>query len=107
MNSIVFMSSVISNCGGGGGDVEGFLTMILTMLIVGIILYVFGILANILHIKFSNGFAYTPICWHDIKPGELNNNILGWVGGLFGFSFMGVAVIMGLVAGIYWFIVTL
>ena len=76
------------------------IVMLLTLLIIGVILYLFGIFANILHIKISNGFAYTPICWHDIKPGELSNPMLGWIGGLFGFAFMGVAVIMGLVTGV-------
>lgn len=99
MNSVVFMPRIIPHC--GGGDVTGFLTMILTFFIVGIILYLLGILVNILKIKFSNGFAYTPICWHDIKPGDLDNPILGWICGLFGFAFIGTAVIMGLVAGIY------
>lgn len=74
---------------------------------VGVILYVLGIFANILHIKISNEFAYTPICWHDIKPGELNNPMLGWICGLFGFAFIGVAVIMGLVAGVHWIIINL
>lgn len=81
--------------------------MILTLLIVGVILYLFGIFANILHIKISNGFAYTPICWHDIKPGELSNPMLGWIGGLFGFAFMGVAVIMGLCSGVGLLIISL
>ena len=107
MNSIVFMPSIMPNCGGGCSDVEGFLTMILTLLIVGIILYVFGIFVNILHIKISNGFSYTPISWHDIKPGELSNTVLGWTCGIFGFAFIGTAVIIGLVAGVYWIIVTL
>ena len=106
MNSIIFMPSIIPNCGSGGDTVE-FLTMLLTFFVTGVILYVFGILANILHIKFSNGFAYTPICWHDIKPGELDNTMLGWMCGLFGFAFIGTAVIMGLAAGVYWIIVTL
>lgn len=106
MNSVIFMPSVMPNCG-GGGDVEGFLVMLLTLLIVGIILYILGILANILHIKFSNGFGYTPMSWHDIKPGELSNSMLGWMGGLFGFAFIGAAVLIGLVAGVYWVIVTL
>jgi hypothetical protein len=107
MKSIVFMPSIMPHCGGGSGDIAGFLTMLLTLLIVGVILYVFGIFANILHIKISNGFAYTPICWHDIKPGELSNPVLGWIGGIFGFAFIGVAVIMGLVAGVYWIIISL
>ena len=106
MNSIIFMPSIIPNCG-GGGDTAEFLTMLLTFFVTGVILYLFGIFANILHIKFSNGFAYTSICWHDIKPGELDNTMLGWMCGLFGFSFIGTAVIMGLAAGVYWIIVTL
>ena len=81
--------------------------MLLTLLIVGVILYLFGIFANILHIKISNGFAYTPICWYDIKPGELSNTILGWIGGLFGFAFMGVAVIIGLCSGVGLLIISL
>ena len=58
MNSIVFIPSIMPNCGGGSGDIAGFLTMLLTLLIVGVILYLFGIFANILHIKISNGFSY-------------------------------------------------
>lgn len=107
MNSIVFIPSIMSNCGGGCSDVEGFLVMLLTFFSAGVILYLFGIFANILHIKISNGFAYTPICWHDIKPGELDNSMLGWLGGLFGFAFIGAAVLIGLVAGVYWVIITL
>ena len=107
MNSIIFMPNIMPKCGGGSGDVEGFLVMILTLFIVGIILYLFGIFANILKIKFSNGFAYTPICWHDIKPGELSNTMLGWMGGLFGFAFIGAAVLIGLISGIYLVVVTL
>ena len=100
-------SMFTTHTGGSGSDTEGFLVMILTLLIVGVILYVFGIFANILHIKISNGFSYTPISWHDIKPGELNNSVLGWTGGIFGFAFIGAAVIIGLVAGVYYCIVSL
>lgn len=107
MNSIIFMPSFMPNCGGGGSDVEGFLVMLLTLFISGVILYLIGIFANILHIKFSNGFAYTPICWHDIKPGELHNTILGWLGGLLGFAFIGAASIIGLVSGVYFIIMSL
>lgn len=107
MNSIVFMPSIMPNCGGGSGDVEGFLIMLLTFFIAGVLLYLFGIFANILHIKISNGFSYTPISWHDIKPGELNNSMLGWIGGLFGFAFIGAAVLIGLVVGVYWIIIML
>ena len=106
MNSIVFMPSVMPNCGGGNGDIAGFLTMLLTLLIVGVILYLFGIFANILHIKISNGFSYTPMSWHDIKPTE-DNSFLGFFGGFFGFAFIGAAVLIGLVAGVYWIIIML
>lgn len=95
MNSIIFMPSIIPNCG-GGGDTAEFLAMLLTFFVTGVILYVFGIFANILHIKFSNGFGYTPMSWHDIKPGELDNTMLGWMCGLFGITFVGASVLIGL-----------
>lgn len=107
MNTITFMPMPIPHCGGGGDDIAGFLAMILTFFIVGIILYLVGIFANILKIKFSNGFAYTPICWHDVKPGEIDNSILGWLGGVFGFAFVGASLLIGLVGGIYYLIITL
>ena len=100
-------SMFTTHTGGSGSDTEGFLVMILTLFVTGVILYVFGIFVNILHIKISNGFSYTPISWHDIKPGELSNTVLGWTCGIFGFAFIGTAVIIGLVAGVYWIIVTL
>lgn len=104
MNSIVFMPSVMPDCGGNNADL---LTVFLTFVIVGVLLYLFGIFANILHIKISNGFEYTQMSWHDIKPGELSNSMLGWMGGLFGFAFIGAAVLIGLVAGVYWIIISL
>lgn len=106
MSPVIFMPRVMPHCG-GGGNFSDLPVVLLTFVVVGVILYLFGIFANILHIKISNGFAYTPICWHDIKPGELDNTMLGWLGGLFGFAFIGTAVIMGLGAGVYWFIITL
>lgn len=107
MNPVVFMPRVMPHISSGCGNVTELPAMLLTCVIVGMILYLLGILVNILHIKCSNGFAYTPICWHDIKPGDLDNPILGWICGLFGFAFIGTAVIMGLVAGIYWCIIML
>ena len=106
MNSIVFMPSIMPNCGGGSGDVEGFLVMLLTFFIAGIVLFLFGIFVNILSIKFSNGFGYTPMSWHDIKPTE-DNSFLGFLGGLFGFALIGASSIIGLVSGIYWIIITI
>lgn len=106
MNSIVFMPSIMPNCGGGCSDVEGFLIMLLTFFIAGIVLFLFGIFANILHIKFSNGFGYTPMSWHDIKP-TIDNSFLGCFCGLFGFALIGASSIIGLVSGIYWVIITL
>ena len=106
MSSIVFMPSVMSNCGGGCSDVEGFLIMLLTFVLAGIVLFLFGIFVNILSIKFSNGFGYTPMSWHDIKPTE-DNSFLGFLGGLFGFAFIGASLIIGLVAGVYWIIIML
>lgn len=93
MNSIIFIPSIIPNC--GGGDTAEFLAMLLTFFVTGVILYVFGIFANILHIKFSNGFGYTPISWHDIKPTE-DNSMIGFFGGLFGIAFVGASVLIGL-----------
>jgi hypothetical protein len=92
---------------GGGGNLAELPSVLLTFAIVGAILYLIGILANILRIKFSNRFAYTPICWRDIEPGNLDNTMLGWMGGLFGFAFIGIAVIVGLCAGVYWCVVSL
>lgn len=106
MNSIVFMPSIMPNCGGGCSDVEGFLIMLLTFFIAGIVLFLFGIFANILHIKFSNGFGYTSMSWHDIKPTE-DNSFLGFLGGLFGFALIGASSIISLVAGVYWIIISL
>lgn len=105
MNSIMFMPRVIPNCSGGGNIAE-LSTVLLTFIIVGVILYLFGILANILHTKISQGFGYTPIYWNDIKP-TIDNSLLGFLCGLFGFAFIFAALLMGSVAGIYWFIITL
>lgn len=99
MNSIIFMPSIIPHCGGSGSDIEGFIAMLLTFFVTGVILFLFGIFANILHIKFSNGFGYTQMSWHDIKPTE-DNSFLGFLGGLFGFAFIGASIIIGLGSGV-------
>jgi hypothetical protein len=101
MNSVIFMP----HCGGGGNIAE-LPSVLLTCVIVGVILIILGILANILNVKFSKGFGYTPIRWGDIKP-TFENSILGCLGGLLGFAFICTALLMGLVVGIYWFIITL
>ena len=75
-------------------------------IIAGVILLILGILANILHVKFSQGFGYTPIHWTDIKP-NIDNTVLGAVCGTFGFAFIGASALIGLCAGVYWFIITL
>lgn len=105
MNSIVFMPSIMPHCG-GGGDFAELPVVLLTFIIAGIILILFGIFANILQIKFSNGFGYTPIYWDNIKP-TLDNSFLGCLCGFFGCVFIGASLIVGLVAGVYWLIITL
>lgn len=106
MNPVIFMPRVMPHCGGGGGDFAELPIVLSTFVIAGVILYLFGIFANILHIKFSNGFAHTPICWCDIKP-TFDNSFLGCFCGFFGFIFISASAIVGLAAGVYWFIITL
>lgn len=106
MNSIIFMPSIIPHCGGSGSDIEGFIAMLLTFFVTGVILFLFGIFANILSIKFSNGFGYTPMSWNDIKPTE-DNSFLGFLGGLFGFAFTGASIIIGLGSGVGLLIISL
>lgn len=106
MNSIVFMPSIIPHCCGSSSDTEGFLAMLLTFFVTGVILFLFGIFANILHIKFSNGFDYTPMSWHDIKPTE-DNSFIGFLGGLFGFALVGASVIISLGSGVGLLIISL
>ena len=105
MNSIVFMPRIMPHCGGGGNIAE-LPSVLLTCIIVGAILIVFGILANILHIKFSQGFGYTQISWTDIKP-SVDNTLLGGLCGVFGSAFIGAAALMGLAVGVYLCIITL
>lgn len=104
MNSVIFMPSVMPRCG-GGGDAE-LSTVLLTLLIVGVILIILGILINILHIKFSQGFGHTPISWTDIKP-SIDNTFLGGFCANLGGIVVGAAALIGLSAGVYWIIVTL
>lgn len=105
MNPVIFMPRVMPHIGGGGNFAE-LPTVLLTCVIVGVILLILGILANILHIKCSQGFGYTPIHWIDIKP-TFDNSFLGCFCGVFGSALIGAAVLIGLVVGIYWFIITL
>lgn len=108
MNPVIFMPRVTPHIssGGGGGNIDGLLPMLLTFVIVGVILIILGTLANILRAKFSQGFEHTPIRWVDIKP-TFDNSILGSLCGVFGFAFIVASLFMGLVAGVFWFIVTL
>jgi hypothetical protein len=105
MNSIVFMPQVMPRIGGGCGNCEDLPTVLLVFTIVGAIVVMFGILGNILHVKFSQGFD-TSICWDNIKP-TIDNTVFGAVCGTLGFASIGAATIMGLFAGVYWFIITL
>ena len=104
MNPVIFIPSVMPHCGGGGNFTE-LPIVLLTFAIAGVVLIIFGIFANILHVKFSQGFD-TPICWADIKP-NIDNSFLGGVCGTLGGIFIGASLIVGLVAGVYWFIITL
>jgi hypothetical protein len=76
INPVMFMPRVTPHVGGGGCNVADLPAVLLTFVIVGVILYILGILANILHVKFSRGFDGTPISWADIKP-EIDNTLLG------------------------------
>ena len=105
MNSVIFIPRVILHCGGSSNFAE-LPAVLLTCVIVGVIFVIFGILANILHVKISQGFGYTSIHWADIKP-TFDNSFLGCLGGFFGCAFIGVALFMGLVVGVYWCIITL
>jgi hypothetical protein len=106
INPVMFMPRVTPHVGGDGCNVADLPAVLLTFVIVGIILYILGILANILHVKFSRGFDGTPISWADIKP-DIDNTLLGCFCGVFGVVFIGAAAIVGLCAGVYWVIVTL
>jgi hypothetical protein len=104
MNSIMFMPSIMPHCG-GGGDFTELLVMLLTFIIAGVVLIIFGIFANILHIKFSQGFD-SQICWADIKP-NFDNSFLGCLCGTLGVIYICASLIVGLIACVYWFIITL
>lgn len=104
MNPVIFMPRVMPHCGGGGNFAE-LPVVLLTFSIAGVILIILGILANILHAKFSQGFG-TPIRWADIKP-TFDNSFLGCFCGFLGVVFICAAAIVGLCAGIYWCIITL
>lgn len=103
MNTIMFMPKVIPHC--GGGNIDGLPVVLLTFAIAGVILIILGIFANILHVKFSQGFD-TSIRWADIKP-TIDNSFLGCLGGVLGVIFVCASTIIGLVAGIYWIIISL
>jgi hypothetical protein len=108
MNPVIFMPRVTPHVGGGGGNVADLdlPAVLLTFVIVGVILYILGILANILHVKFSRGFDGTPISWADIKP-DIDNTLLGCFCGVSGVVIICALLVVGLVAGVYWVIVTL
>lgn len=93
----------IGSC--GGGDFTGLPVVLLTFAIVGVIVIMLGILGNILHVKFSQGFD-VPIYWDDIKP-NIDNTVFGAVCGTLGFSCIGAAAIIGLGVGVGWCIITL
>ena len=104
MNPVIFMPRVMPHCG-GGGNFSDLPVVLLTCAIAGVILIILGIFANILHVKFSQGFG-TPICWADIKP-NIDNSFLGGVCGTLGGIFIGASLIVGLIAGVYLLIITL
>ena len=105
MNRIMFMPSVMPRCG-GSGNIADLPPVLLTFAIAGVILIIFGILVNTLHIKFSQGFGHAQISWADIKP-DINNTTLGGVCGFLGCIFIAASALIGLVAGIYYCIVSL
>lgn len=106
MNPVIFMPRVMPYIGsGGGGNVDYFLPTLLTLAIVGVIVIMLGILGNILHVKFSQGFDVS-IYWDDIKP-NIDNTVFGAVCGTLGFSCIGAAAIIGLGVGVGWCIITL
>lgn len=104
MNSIIFMPRVVPHIG-GGGNCENFPAVLLTFIIVGIIVILFGIIGNIFHVKFSQGFD-ASICWDDIKP-DISNTVFGAVCGTFGAASIGAAVIIGLGVGVGALIISL
>ena len=106
MNSVIFMPRVMPHIGSGGGTATDLLDMLLTFAIVGVILYLLGILVNILRVKFSREDDHTRIYWNDIKL-DLDNSFFGCVCGVLGFTLIAAAVVIGLVAGVFSFIVTL
>ena len=105
MNRIIFMPSVMPRCG-GGGNIADLPPVLLTFTIVGVILIIAGILVNTLHAKFSNGFGHASISWADIKP-DINNTTLGGMCGFLGCIFIAASAFIGLVAGVYLFVITL
>lgn len=105
MNPVIFMPRVMPHIGSGGCDSADCSTMLLTFAIVGVILIILGILGNILHVKFSQGFD-ASICWTNIRP-DFDNSFLGCLCGTFGFILVCTAAFIGLIAGIYEFIITL
>lgn len=106
MNPVIFMPRVMPHIGSGGGNCEDLPTVLLVFTIVGAIVVMIGILGNILHVKFSQGFRHTPIRWDDIKP-TIDNTVFGAVCGTLGFASIGAVALICLTAGVYWIIVTL
>lgn len=105
MNTITFMPMIMPRIS-EGGNLADLPIVLLTFVIAGVILIILGIFVNILRAKFSQGFGYTPIYWENIKP-NIDNSLLGGLCGFFGCVFIGASLLIGLVAGIYWFIITL
>lgn len=100
------MPQVMPHIGSGGGNISDLPTMLLTFAIAGAILYLLGILVNILCVKFSREDDDTRIYWNDIKP-DIDNSFFGCVCGVLGFALITAAVVIGLVASVFSFIVTL
>ena len=102
MNSVMFMSCSDVVC----SKIVETAPVLLTFAIVGVILILMSILANIVYVKCSQRSGYNSICWNNIKPNN-DNTFLGFLFGLFGFAFVFTPLFIYLIFGIYKFFITL
>lgn len=96
-------------CFGCGSILTDQLHACLTVAVVGVILILMGLLANVvyaIYVKCSRRFGYNSICWNDIKPTE-DNTFLGFLFGHLGIVFVIIPLFIGLIYGVYEFVITL
>lgn len=102
MNFIIFMACSSEAC----ERLAERTPELLTFGVVGVILILMGLLANIVYVKCSQRSGYNSICWKDIKP-TADNTFLGGLFGFLGLALVLATLLIGLIFGVYKFIITL